>query len=172
MHIHSNIIILRFMHVHGRRYIVNTLLFIQDCSFTNEYAYFWAVSGKKLYRIRIQIPLLTKKILSRSKREQEPYFLKKTTAEWRMVRYGRYLCFLKSGLENSDQDKASKNFLHPIEPWLSFYSTMIFYMKSIFADNRGHSCLCKDRQDLRRQYVCAMQGQKDRSLSKARWLGP
>ncbi len=81
MHIHSNIIILRFMHVHGRRYIVYTLLFIQDCSFTNGYAFFGPYLAKKLYRIRIQIPLLTKKILSRTKREQEPYFLKKTTAE-------------------------------------------------------------------------------------------
>ncbi len=47
MYIHSNIFILRFMHVHGRRYIVYTFAIYTRHYITNGYAYFWAVSGKK-----------------------------------------------------------------------------------------------------------------------------
>ncbi len=142
MYIHSNIFILRFMHVHGRRYIVYTFAIYTRQYIINGYAYCWSVSGKKKivgYRIRNQIRLLTKKLLSLTKRKKEPYFLKNIFS-YRKPKPSE-------GQKSRIQIKPPK--ISASERTMSkFLCIMIFDMKSIFADNRGQSCLCKDRQEL------------------------
>ncbi len=166
------------MQVHGWRNIVYTLPFVQDSSFIHLWIRLFLGhirQNEDCFEFGSRFDCELKRYYHAPKGKKihifwRMYFYTENHSRARMVRYGLYLSFFNLGQQTWIQIRPPK-FSASNRTMSRFYCTMIFDMKSIFADNRGHCCLCKDRQDLWRQNVYAMQGQKDRSQCE-KWLGP